>query len=60
MRFSLPHAQFLAQAGFTLDNWQALEIAIRELNRSAEAFPDRTNEYGTFYIRHLQNTNSVM
>ena len=42
-------SQFLAQAGFTLNNWQALETAIRELNRSAEAFPDRTNEYGTFY-----------
>ena len=24
-------SQFLAQAGFTLDNWQALETAIREL-----------------------------
>ncbi|WP_019508978.1 DUF6883 domain-containing protein [Pleurocapsa sp. PCC 7319] len=42
-------SQFLAQAGFNLDNWQALEAAIRELNLSAEAFPERTNEYGTFY-----------
>ena len=42
-------SQFLAQAGFTLDNWQDLEAAIRQLNLSAEALPDRTNEYGTFY-----------
>ena len=43
-------SQFLAQAGFNLDNWQELEAAIHQLNLFAEAFPDRTNEYGTFYI----------
>ena len=42
-------SQFLAQAGFTLDNWQALETAIRELILTNEAYQDRTNEYGTFY-----------
>ena len=42
-------SRFLAQAGFTVDNWQALEASIRELNLSAEAVRDRSNEYGTFY-----------
>ena len=42
-------SQFLAQAGFNLDNWQSLETAIRELIISNEAYEDRTNEYGTFY-----------
>ena len=42
-------SQFLAQAGFTLDNWQALETAIRELILAHKACEDRTNEYGTFY-----------
>ena len=42
-------SQFLAQAGYTLENWQALETAIRRLNRSTEAIEDKTNEYGTFY-----------
>ncbi|MGL5795657.1 MAG: DUF6883 domain-containing protein [Waterburya sp.] len=46
-------SQFLAQAGFSLDNWQALEIAIRQLNLTVEAFRDRTNEYGTFYNVYL-------
>ncbi len=42
-------SQFLAQAGFTLDNWQTLKIAIQQLNQSVEAVADRTDEYGTFY-----------
>lgn len=42
-------SQFLAQAGFTLDNWQALKTAIQQLNQSVEAVADRTDEYGTFY-----------
>lgn len=42
-------SQFLAQAGFTLDNWQTLKTAIQQLNQSVEAEEDRTDEYGTFY-----------
>ncbi|MGL6338048.1 MAG: DUF6883 domain-containing protein [Waterburya sp.] len=54
-------SQFLAQAGFSLDNWQALEIAIRQLNLTVEAFRDRTNEYGTFYnvYGELKGVNDV-
>lgn len=52
-------SQFLAQADFTLKNWQKLKIAIQQLNRSAEAVVGRTNEYGTFYnvYGELQGTN---
>ena len=42
-------SRFLAQAGFTLENWQTLKIAIQQLNQSVEAVQDRTDEYGTFY-----------
>jgi hypothetical protein len=42
-------SKFLAQAGFTLGNWEALLSEIRSLAKSAEAIEDRTNEYGTFY-----------
>ncbi len=42
-------SQFLAQAGFTLEKWQTLKIAIQQLNQSVEAVQDRTDEYGTFY-----------
>jgi hypothetical protein len=42
-------SQFLAQAGFTLDNPDDLEQAIRELIRNNEAIQDRTDEYGIFY-----------
>lgn len=42
-------SRFLAQAGFTLDNPADLEKAILDLVRENEAFPDRTDDYGTFY-----------
>ena len=42
-------SQFLAQAGFTLENWQTLKTAIKQLNQSVEAVQDRSSEYGTFY-----------
>ena len=42
-------SRFLTQAGFTLDKWQTLKIAIQKLNQSVEAIQDRTDEYGTFY-----------
>ncbi len=42
-------ARFLAQAGFTQDNPEALEFAIRRLFATHVAEPDRTDEYGEFY-----------
>jgi hypothetical protein len=42
-------SKFLALAGFTLENADTLVAAIRELNTSAEALEDGTNEYGDFY-----------
>jgi len=39
---------FLAQAGFTQQNPQALREAIRRLADSSEAVEDGDNEYGTF------------
>ncbi len=54
-------SQFLAQAGFFLDNWQALEIAIRQLNLASEAQSGRTDEYGTFYnvCGELKGVNGI-
>jgi hypothetical protein len=40
---------FLRRAGFTLDNWNDLRLAIHELSNSVEAVNDGGNEYGTFY-----------
>lgn len=42
-------SQYLAQADFTQQNPQVLRKAIRLLVRQQEAFPQRSNEYGTFY-----------
>lgn len=54
-------SQFLAQAGFRLDNWQVLKTAIQKLNQSIEAKADRTDEYGTFYNVNgeLQGANGI-
>ena len=54
-------SQFLAQAGFTLSNWQALKTAILQLNQSVEAQLDRIDEYGTFYnvSGELQGVNGI-
>ena len=54
-------SQFLAQAGFTLDNWETLKIALQQLNQSVEAEADRTDEYGTFYnvSGELQGVNGI-
>lgn len=54
-------SQFLAQAGYTIENWQPLKKAILKINQSAEAIEDRTNEYGTFYnvYGELQGVNGV-
>ncbi|HRQ40699.1 MAG TPA: hypothetical protein PLD25_22515 [Chloroflexota bacterium] len=42
-------SRFLAQAGFTQENPDQLEQAIRHLISENEAIFDRHNEYGTFY-----------
>lgn len=42
-------SKFLAQAGFTLENPEALKVAIKSLIREGEAVEDRNNEYGVFY-----------
>ena len=40
---------FLAQVGFTQENPELLEQAIRRLITQNEAMVDRQNEYGIFY-----------
>lgn len=54
-------SKFLAQAGFTPDNHEALTAALRKLLLSTEAIADRTDEYGTFYqvIGTLQGINGI-
>jgi hypothetical protein len=42
-------SRFLAQVGFTLQNPDALEEAIRALIAENETVTDRDNEYGIFY-----------
>jgi hypothetical protein len=42
-------SQYLAQAGFTLENPDALERAIRRLLESSDAIQDRSNEYGDYF-----------
>ncbi len=42
-------SKFLAQAGFTPENPEALRAAIQSLVRLGEAIEDRSNEYGIFY-----------
>lgn len=42
-------SKFLAQAGLTQENPEALLAALRLLADSAEAVEDGKNQYGTFY-----------
>jgi hypothetical protein len=42
-------SRFLARAGFTQQNPEALLAAIQSLIEMVEAVEDRTDEYGTFY-----------
>lgn len=42
-------SKFLAQAGFTQENPEALRKAIQAQALGAAAVEDRSNEYGTFY-----------
>ena len=43
-------SRFLARAGFTRENPDMLDKAIRQLLAENEAMPDRHSEYGTFYL----------
>ncbi|MEL6353282.1 MAG: DUF6883 domain-containing protein [Cyanobacteria bacterium J06627_28] len=54
-------SKFLAKAGFTLQNYEALEVALRELIRTAPASTERTDNYGTFYqvTGILQGINGI-
>lgn len=42
-------SKFLAQVGFTQENPDVLEAAIRAVIAENDAVQDRVNEYGTFY-----------
>ena len=42
-------SRFLAQAGFTQENPEALTLAIQKLATDKEAIEEKSNEYGTFY-----------
>lgn len=42
-------SQFLARAGFTLENPDALDTALRQIIALNEAIYDRTDEYGIYY-----------
>ncbi|OCR01495.1 hypothetical protein BCD67_18540 [Oscillatoriales cyanobacterium USR001] len=42
-------SQFLAQAGFTAENPEALLAALRQLANSNNATEDRTDQHGTYY-----------
>jgi hypothetical protein len=42
-------SKFLAQAGFTQENSEALKLAIQTQALSTEAVEEKNNEYGTFY-----------
>jgi hypothetical protein len=54
-------SKFLAQAGFTPEDHEFLEAALRRLLLASEAAEDRTDEYGTFYqvIGELEGVNGV-
>ncbi len=42
-------SRFLAQAGFTQENPEALRLAIQSQAMDKEAIEEKSNEYGTFY-----------
>jgi hypothetical protein len=42
-------SKFLAQAGFTQENPEALRLAIQRQVMDKEAIKEKSNEYGTFY-----------
>jgi hypothetical protein len=42
-------SKYLDQAGFNLNNWQQLKIAIQKIIQENEAIEDFTDQYGTYY-----------
>jgi len=54
-------SKFLAQAGFTTDDSEALRAAIQSIARTGEAVEDRKNDYGVFYqvVGELVGVNGV-
>jgi hypothetical protein len=54
-------SKFLAQAGLTQENPDALKSAIQRQSRVAEAIEDGSNEYGDFYrvVGNLVGANGV-
>jgi hypothetical protein len=54
-------SKFLAQAGFTLENSEALMEAIQSLIKVSDAVQDRSNECGVFYqaVGELVGVNGV-
>jgi hypothetical protein len=42
-------SRFLAQAGFTQENPEALKLAIQKQAVYKEAIEEKSNDYGTFY-----------
>ena len=42
-------SKYLASAGFTIENPEALEAAIRDLASTSESHEDGINEYGVFW-----------
>jgi hypothetical protein len=55
-------SQFLAQAGYTINNWQQLERDLREQILSLEAIPTMQTRYGQKYAitGNLNSPNGVI
>lgn len=43
-------SKFLAQAGFTQENWELLLEQLQQIAQTGDAVEDGTTEYGTFYL----------
>ena len=54
-------SKFLARAGFTSENPEALKAAIQSIVGVGEAIEERNNEYGIFYrvVGELVGTNGI-
>jgi hypothetical protein len=54
-------SKFLAQAGFTSANPEALKASIQKLLAKSAAIKDAVNEYGIFYrlVGELEGVNSI-
>ena len=54
-------SKFLAKADFTIENPEALKVAIQSLTKIYEASEDGDNEYGTFYrvVGELIGVNGI-